>query len=301
MKRWVTILSGLLLALSMGLGAAWADEAIPLAKVTVDLWPEYDRPAMLVILHIQLPPEVSLPSQVKIRIPASAGEPNAVAVVGEGGQLLVAHYQRIVEGDWAVLDITANTPGLQVEYYDPLEKDGAQRRYVYRWPGDHAVQDLVLHIQQPLGAQDFTLTPAAGTPSREEDGLFYYTTDLGAVQAGETFTLEVRYTKRDDTLTMQQLQAQPTAPIAEAKGQVTFSDWLPWLLGGLGLALIVGGLVWYWRSGQVVAEPASRRPRHPAKAKRTRSEVEPVRYCPQCGARVQPGDRFCRNCGAPLR
>jgi len=28
---------------------------------------------------------------------------------------------------------------------------------------------------------------------------------------------------------------------------------------------------------------------------------EPVNYCPQCGRRVGPDDRFCAGCGTPLR
>ena len=30
-------------------------------------------------------------------------------------------------------------------------------------------------------------------------------------------------------------------------------------------------------------------------------EEEPVNFCPQCGRRVGPDDRFCAGCGTPLR
>ena len=29
--------------------------------------------------------------------------------------------------------------------------------------------------------------------------------------------------------------------------------------------------------------------------------TEPVNYCPQCGRRAGPDDRFCAGCGTPLR
>ncbi len=304
MKRSWLVWSALALLAALALPwTARAEAETPFQAVTVDLWPEYDRPAMLVILHIQLAPETPLPAQVTVRIPAQAGDPNAVAVIGDDGRLLVAPYKRTVEGEWAILEITANSPGLQVEYYDTLEREGNHRRYVYRWPGDHGVQRLTLHIQQPLGAQEFTLTPAAGTPAQEEDGLLYYTSELGSLAPGETFTLQVDYTKAREDLTVQQLQVHPSAPLEEAQGQVTFSDWLPWLLGGLGLALIVGGLIWYWRSGQESPRPPRQRPRRHAAPSASPPEPPPSagRYCPQCGTRAQPGDRFCRNCGAPLR
>ena len=276
-------------------------EAPHFAEILVDLWPEYDRPDMLVILHLQLPAGQSLPAQVDVRIPARVGEPHAVAVVEPDGSLINAPYQRTVEGEWAILSITASSPALQVEYYDTLERKGAQRHYTYRWPGFAAVEHFVLHIQRPPTAENFTLTPATAPAQREEDGLLYYTSDLGALAAGETFTLEIGYTKADDTLTVQQLQVQPSEPLVEAEGHLTASDWLPWVLGGLGLALIVGGLVWYWRTG-VNTPSASEKPRRRRRARKPAATAPTeVRYCPQCGTRAQPGDRFCRNCGAPLR
>lgn len=30
-------------------------------------------------------------------------------------------------------------------------------------------------------------------------------------------------------------------------------------------------------------------------------DAEPVSFCPQCGRRVGPDDRFCAGCGTPLR
>jgi hypothetical protein len=30
-------------------------------------------------------------------------------------------------------------------------------------------------------------------------------------------------------------------------------------------------------------------------------ETEHIAYCPQCGRRTQPGDRFCAGCGTQLR
>lgn len=298
MKR-ITARIGLLLALvfTLRLASPAFAQAPAFAEVVVDLWPEYDQPQMLVILHIQLPPDLALPAEVSVRIPARVGEPHAVAVADTNGKLLTAPYQRTVEGDWATLTITASSPTLQVEYYDTLDRQGNQRRYTYQWPGSPAVKHLVLRVQQPPDAQDFTLTPAGAPPQQGEDGLVYYTTDLGQLAAGETFTLNIAYTKTSDALTVQSLQVQPSAPVAEAAGSLNVSDWLPWVLGALGLLLIAGGLIWYWRSSAEVA-PASSRQRRP---KPPAVSSDEIRYCPQCGTRAQPGDRFCRHCGAPLR
>ena len=45
----------------------------------VILWPEYDRPNILVINKVRFTDETSLPATVSLVIPKTAGEPHAVA------------------------------------------------------------------------------------------------------------------------------------------------------------------------------------------------------------------------------
>jgi hypothetical protein len=78
---------------------------------------------------------------------------------------------------------------------------------------------------------------------------------------------------------------------------------LPWMLGGLGVILIVSGVAGFlaWQRG---SRSGSRRLRHttrrqaPARAEPREGEAV---YCHQCGNRARPGDVFCRTCGARMR
>jgi hypothetical protein len=74
---------------------------------------------------------------------------------------------------------------------------------------------------------------------------------------------------------------------------------LPWVLVGIGGALIIAGVVAgvsMWRNNSR-RSPGSRK-RH----ERPREEKEAeVIYCHECGKRAQPGDVFCRTCGTRLR
>ena len=54
-------------------------------NVQVDVWPEYDQPAVLVIYHITISTQVTLPANLSIRIPAAAGKPFAVAMQDSNG------------------------------------------------------------------------------------------------------------------------------------------------------------------------------------------------------------------------
>ncbi len=81
------------------------------------------------------------------------------------------------------------------------------------------------------------------------------------------------------------------------------------VLVGLALALVVGA--WLARPFRRAADPhraieywvtraraASFAVRHEAERSTVQNEVN---FCPRCGRRVGPEDRFCARCGAPLR
>jgi hypothetical protein len=77
---------------------------------------------------------------------------------------------------------------------------------------------------------------------------------------------------------------------------------LPWILGILGVALIVGGGLWYWQSGKQSATDKSRRRRRTARLKVSdETAAGDEVYCQNCGKRASVGDRFCRTCGTKLR
>lgn len=76
LKRFIVPLSALAIA-AMALlpWSAFAQGNLTLSSVEVDLWPEYDQPAVLVIYRVVLPASVVLPADLTLRIPAAAGEP----------------------------------------------------------------------------------------------------------------------------------------------------------------------------------------------------------------------------------
>ncbi len=305
MRRYCLALMMILLLACTPLALASAQAEVKLSSIEVDLWPEYDRPSVLVIYRITLPSTTTLPVDLSFRIPAAAGEPSAVAVrqmsaQGEAGLFTIPHERQVV-GDWGVISLTATLPELQIEYYDPgLVKEGDARQFEYHWPGDYAVDVLKLQVQQPLGASEMSISPTSGQGATGGDGLVYYNKEVGALTAGQTFSLTINYKKSNDDLTAANLQVQPSAPVSVTPERSSLLVVLPWALGGLGVALIVGGVVWYLQSGKGKEEERFRR-RH-----RTTPVKEPEGtggyiYCHQCGNRAGPGDRFCRICGAKLR
>ena len=283
---------------------AGAQSSQSLSLVEVDLWPEYDRPSMLVIYHLVLPPDAKYPLDMEIRIPTAAGAPNAVAARQPNGSLINLNYDQTPGADWSRIKFTATTPEVQIEYYDPsLVKDNDARHFEYRWPGDYAVQDFRIQVQQPTGASNMRISPSLGSGVTKPDGLVYYSSEIGSLPLGQSLAIDIEYQKQDDELSAQTIPIDPSGPIgATPVNRLTLMSALPWVIGGLGVLLIVGGAIWYWQSGreQPDVKPKVRR-RKPSALIEGAVVEEGHAYCHQCGKRALPGDRFCRACGSQLR
>jgi len=288
-----------------------AQDSLTIESLEVDLWPEYDSPEVLVIYRIVLSPEVILPVDLSIQIPAAAGEPNAVAVRDPNGTLLNAPYERQVNGDWASIRLTASMPGIQIEYYDPqLIKNDGERNFEFTWIGDYAIKTFSVQFQQPFGANQVVTVPGASTTSVGSDGLTYHLIELGAIPATSLTSISVRYFKDSEALSIEGFQVQPSAPLSQStSGRVTIMNLLPWILGGVGVLLVFGGIWWYWQTGREKNKQPKRRsrgqrsPGYPKPKQDNTSEItdnEGV-YCHQCGKRAETRDRFCRSCGSKLR
>jgi len=245
--RWVPALAlaGCSLPVAaQGPGAVTQLPATPVARVErleVSLWPEYDRPAMLVLYHASLPADAKLPATVSLPIPAVVGMPHAVAMKEAAGRLLNAQFTREVTGEWAHVVILTDTPSVQLEYYAELLIDGPRRRFVFSWPGGPELTHLVFDVQQPPGAEGLTLVPPATGQSTHPDGLTYHQADLGAFRAGQSARLEVTYQKTSSTLTAPAQAAPAAAPAGSASPEpaAPASETDPALLVVFGLVAVV--------------------------------------------------------------
>lgn len=281
-----------------------AQQPLILSNLEVDLWPEYDRPSVLVIYHITLDATVSLPTELAVKIPLTA-EINAVASKDVDGQLLNVNYTPEKTDLWQIVRMQVALPDLQLEFYDSsLKIDGTQRRFLYQWPGDFQVARAEVIVQQPVDATDTLITPGPVTSQESgKDGQTYFFKEVGALNAGQGFQLEITYQKSTDRLTAQTMTVSPSEPLpGESTGTGDKNLYLTLVLGVLGLLLIVGGIYWYWRSSQQSTSTRRRaRVRASNRETDTKSATGEGVYCQQCGRRASPGDRFCRTCGSRLR
>lgn len=298
----VVLLAGLFLV-----QPAHAQTGLVLESLDIGLWPEYDRPEVLVIYWITLPPDVSLPAQLSIRIPRDAGAPYNIAMKDMDGLLYNLAYTTEVQDEW--IKVTFSTPSaeVQVEYYDPaLVKEGAVRDFEFVWPGDYEVNNLSIGIQQPVNATDMQILPDFGGGTRAEDGLQYFTKEIGSVKTGTHFTVRFSYSKSDDELSFGSQSVQPVQPASTSEaGRVDASTISPWIIGGVGLFLLVGGLSWFLVTrDRASTEARAGKRRHNAAyrpAAKPGNDAGTYVYCSQCGRKAPSTDAFCRSCGNRLR
>lgn len=296
----------ILLALLIFLASfpARAQEPLRLEAVRVQVWPEFDRPEVLIITRLVLPPDTVLPLTFDLRIPAQA-EVNAVAVQTPGVGLANAYYEQKAGEEWSTLSIRATSLEVWVEYYTALVKDGATRWVKYRWPGDLAVEAFSVAFQAPVGSRIISTDPPPVRSEFDSYNLQNFITETISLEAGETFTFTARYDKADDALSASTIPVEPARPLEQTSGQMSWGDVLPWVLGVLGLGLIVLGLLVLF--GFLKGEnargvgPARRRRSRTVRLPRPEAGEETATYCHACGNRAQPGDQFCRTCGSRLR
>jgi hypothetical protein len=134
---------------------------------------------------------------------------------------------------------------------------------------------------------------------RESDGLPGLGKDFGSLPKGEQFILLLNYDKTSDALVAPPNELQPSAPVDEnTPGRISLTNYLPYIFGGFGLVLILGGFLYYWQSG---TRSGGSGPKRRRRAHAVEQEEGEAQYCHQCGTRARPNDRFCRVCGSRLR
>lgn len=298
MRKWfLAFVAGILFVLP---SFAFAQEKVTIQSINVSLWPEYDKAEMLVINYITLPADTVFPVQFDVRLPANAVlHTVAVGKTSEGVSDQGVEKTVVKDGGWLVVSIAATGPAIQLEYYDPgLKKDGGLRSYSYRWLSDYDVADFTAVFQRPFDATQFKSSlPLQNDGVHPEDNLQYYFSDAGAVPAGKVFTFDLSYQKPTDALSVSNIGIQPVVVDENTPGRVSLNNYLPYIIGGFGVILILGGLLYYWQSDRSGSKKSRRRQRVRVEGEENESGV----YCAQCGARARGGDRFCRTCGSRIR
>jgi len=309
-RGWVVLLLTLLFPLTIH-----AQTPPQIQNLSVEIWPEFDRPETLIIYRAVLSPTTSLPAEVTFQLPGYIETMHAVAVE-QNGSLVDVPDEAIEmrhDGDDLFLTFTTPAPNVQFEYYDStiLAKDGDARELAYVFAAPYNIESAVIQVQQPAQATDFTMTPAATNSFVGRDGLDYHNIELSSLTASDTVEVTADYNRPTDELSVDQITLDEPIP-AQVDTVVptttpTSTQPINWgyvMIGsGLVLLLVVGGY-WWWSQSPSDEEPQRRPPRS---ARRRRSRASSLAddasggYCYRCGTALRSDAQFCHQCGAERR
>jgi hypothetical protein len=292
-----------------------AQDAPTLSNLEIALWPEYDRPEVLVIYRGLFTPDTALPVPVEIRIPARVGQPTAVAYVDEAGQRFNQAHTTRIDGEQLVVSFDLATPAFQLEYYDELAADSTgAREYTFTYVADYPSTELNLEFQVPSTATEFALDPAADSVVVEGDGLTYHLVQRSAVPQGGTESWTFAYQKDNEELTASAFMQAPTPAPATSQAPAVGSDSSTALIFLVAFVALVGvgaGAFWLGRRAQSIPEtapPPKRRKRRgsgqgprPQPERRAASNFGGALFCHKCGTQLRPDADFCHRCGQSTR
>lgn len=275
-----------------------------LAALTVDIWPEYDDPRVLVIYDGVLASGGELPAEVTLVVPADAQVHMAGGIAANGGHLHADFYTRLRDDGLMEVSYAPEAPRLYMEfYYDPLSGDD-ERRFTYPVLAPFDVDSLMVRVQEPLRASAFELAPAAEGSMQDNRGLDYHLVRWGDLSAASVTPVTVSYRKTDREPSVAR-QAAPAAAAGAPGGQPgesSGSGALTWILLTLAAGSFGVGFYKLFSSSRGGPELAVE-PRGRTQVRSPRTASGPsgqARFCPQCGRPVAPEYRYCGQCGHPL-
>jgi hypothetical protein len=270
------------------------DEITAIDSLAIELWPDYDRASVLVLLTGALPAGTKLPAAVTLPFPETA-ELNAVARIDKSdGKMKDDIFSVLGPGD-----ITFVLPDLRfrLEYYFPYTANNHQRTFDFTWVADLSVNELQLKIQRPVFASSLSTVPTTESVFRAPDGLTYYTFSVQSVSAGQSFSVQVEYTMTASKLSIESLAPSQTG--------VQGARLLPTSKGDAGIewpiiAAVVCGIflviLFVWLTATRRAR-SNRHKTHRAKA----TTGSPAKFCHHCGNPTGEDARFCSKCGSALK
>jgi hypothetical protein len=261
----------------------------------IEIWPDYDKASVLVLLTGTLPGDTLLPASVSLPLPQAA-RLNAVARIdGKDGSM----KDDIFSSTDAPGTLTFITPDLRfrVEYYLPYTVNENKRSFDYHWLAAVSVNSFQLRVQRPSSASTLTTRPATANVVRSGgDGFDYHTFPVQPVPAGQSFSLHVDYQMTTPQLSAAGLPSPstnmqlPALPAAASTGAG-----MNWALAAVvtGGLIIVGALIWQMasrRRASNISKPVASQAEKQSRAK----------FCRNCGEPIDEGDKFCRGCGSEL-
>jgi hypothetical protein len=289
-KRNSFILLIFIILMPMAIGFAQNPVSV-IDSLDIEIWPDYDRASVLVLLTGTLPGDTEFPASVTLLLPEGA-QLNAVARIDSKDGSMKDDIFSSADSPGTLTFITSDLR-FRVEYYLPYTVDKSQRSFDYTWLAAISVNHLQLRVQRPTSASILNTEPAAANVVRDGAGFDYHILPARAVTAGQPLTVHVDYKMETAQLSATSLPRQNTGIQTLATPSTGSS--INWALAAVvtGGLIIMGALIW-----QITLRRRASNLRKPVASRVAKESQE--KFCGNCGAPIGKGDNFCSSCGSEL-
>ncbi|MSP11372.1 MAG: hypothetical protein EXR62_00300 [Chloroflexi bacterium] len=255
----------------------------------------------MVILRGELDNSTSMPLQIAIPFPAGA-EVIATAYASPTGDLFQTPYQQTTNGEWQIISWTIPVAIFHLEYYlNIVPKDTDQiKEFNFEIKLPYAAEQVELDVKQPLGATNFTMSPAPLKWASDVNGQQTTAYVFNQIPVNETRTVHIRYTRSINTPSFP--KGQP-APQTLPPTRPTWPLYLASLLGLMGVGMLTYGLyqqrknksqqIYIGTHRKAKGKPGAEQLSHRKNLDRKAA------LCQVCGASLSREINFCPRCGEP--
>jgi len=293
MKRNSFILLILFILMPMASGFAQNPVSV-IDSLDIEIWPDYDRAAVLVLLTGRLPGDTQFPASVTLPLPQGA-QINAVARIDSKDGDMKDDIYSSTDSSGMLTFITSDLR-FRVEYYLPYTVNKSERSFDYTWSAAITVSHLQLRVQRPTSAITLNTVPAAANVVRDGAGFDYHIFPAQAVPAGQPFTVHVDYQMTAAQLSATSLPRQNTGIQTPATTATpSTGSTINWALAAVvsGGLIIIAALIW-----QITSRRRSSNMGKPDASQVANQSQK--KFCGNCGEPTGEGDNFCSSCGSEL-
>jgi len=295
----LTLLFGITLVLSLLPLGGDLSAAEPVSFQQVKLWvyPEYDDPRLLVMLEGRIV-GTTPSSAIRFLVPADAEMYSAGSLDAQGrysGGPPVRNPSNIP--GWDEISYEVKTDTFRVEYYDSVIRGSPDKTISYEFRTLYPISDLSVIIQEPLRSTDFNIKPKADSTAPVE-GFTGHLFSYQNVTPDRPLRFEITYTKSDPHPSILptptgQSQTVPQTTATDTGANLVIAGVIVVIIV-VAVAVMVGRKSFRGKPKKTHIKPVQQ-PR-PAK-----EDSASLRYCPDCGTRLERPSRFCPECGAKLK
>lgn len=279
-----------------------ADDPNRLTQLRISVWPEHDKPSVLVMIDGTLADKTNLPREVSVLIPANASLLVTTWMNPDGNfEREQPSQSKDLDDGYVRVSFTTAQPNYHVEYYHDLLKGAPDKTLDFVFKSPAPADQVTLEFQQPLKASNFSVTPAPQSSRSDSDGFKYFSSQYSNITAGQTITAQVKYTKTDPDPSVLPTPAlsSVTLPAPTSASSTTF---VLVALVVVGLAAVLGFFAWQQRARE--KPPTTKMT--PRQYRRNRRRAGPAAssasvFCTQCGRALGLEDDFCPKCGTKRR